>query len=96
LRFRIWGAVLVVFAVVVAIEWWILPPPLPTVVRLGTGPVDGYFARFGKALGAEVEQQGVELALVTTAGSMENIRLLLDGQIDVGLVQSGNLSDVEA
>ena len=62
---------MLVFAVVVIVEWWLLPPPLPTVVRLGTGPVDGYYARFGEALRGQVGEQGVELELVTTAGSME-------------------------
>lgn len=92
---RIWGAVLLVLAVAVALAWRFLPPPLPQAVRLGTGPADGYYARFGEALRAEVRKHSIELELVTTAGSMENIRLLLDGEIDVGLVQSGSLSETE-
>ncbi len=95
-RARFSGAVLLVFAVAVVVAWWFLPPPLPKVVRLGTGPADGSYTRFGEALGAKVAEHGIELELVTSAGSMENIRLLLDGKIDVGLVQSGNLSDEEA
>jgi len=93
---RIWGAVLLVFAVAAVVAWSYLPPPLPKVVRLGTGPVDAYYARFGETLREEVAEHGIELETVATAGSMENIRLLLDGEIDVGLVQSGNLSDVQA
>jgi TRAP-type uncharacterized transport system substrate-binding protein len=88
--------VLLVFAVAVVIAWWLLPPPLPKVVRLGTGPADGHYAHFGEALRTELLEHGIQLELVTTAGSLENIRLLLDGEIDVGLVQSGNLSDAEA
>ncbi len=56
------------------------------VVRLGTGPVDGHYARFGEALCKEVAKQGIELELVTMTGSMENIRLLVDGEINVGLL----------
>jgi len=95
-RARISWAVLVVFAVAVALAWWFLPPPLPKSLRLGTGPADGFYTRFGEALRTEVQQHGIALELVSTAGSRENIDLLLSGEIDVGLVQSGNLSDAEA
>jgi len=93
---RISGVGLLVFAVAVVVAWNFLPPPLPKVVRLGTGPVGGHYAHFGEALRGEVSEHGIELELVDSAGSKENIRLLLAGEIDVGLVQSGNLSDAEA
>ena len=96
LKVRISGVVLLVFLLATIVAWWFLPPPLPNIVRLGTGPVDGQYARFGDALRAEVKEHGLELELVTTAGSAENIRLLLDNEIDVGLVQSGNMSDAQA
>jgi TRAP-type uncharacterized transport system substrate-binding protein len=94
--FRISGATLLVFAVAAVVTWRFLPAPLPKVVRLGTGPVDGHYARFGDALRREVSEHGIELELVSTAGSRENIQLLQGGEIDVALVQSGNLSDAEA
>jgi len=93
---RISGAALVVFGVAVVVAWRLLPPPLPEVVLLGTGPESGHYAHFGEALAREVAEHGVALETVTSAGSQENIRLLLAGEIDVGLVQSGNLSDAEA
>jgi len=93
---HIWVVALFVFLVTAIVAWSLLPPPLPEVVRFGTGPVDSYYAGFGEALRKEVADHGVELETVTTAGSMENIRLLLDGGIDVALVQGGNLSDDQA
>lgn len=92
---RISSALVLAFAAAVVLAWWFLPPALPHVVRLGTGPVDGHYAGFAEALRAEVREQGIELELVTTAGSAENIRQLLESQIDVGLVQSGNMTDKE-
>jgi TRAP transporter TAXI family solute receptor len=88
--------VLLVVVVATIVAWSLVPAPLPEIVRLGTGPVGGLYARFGKLLGEEVAKQGVELELVTTAGSMENIRLLAEGEIDVGLVQGGIVGDVPA
>ena len=93
---RIWGTVLLLFAVATVVAWSYLPPPLPEFVRLGTGRVGATYERFGKELRREMLEHGVELALVASVGSRENIRLLLNGEIDVGLVQSGNLSDAEA
>jgi TRAP-type uncharacterized transport system substrate-binding protein len=93
---RIWIAIVVVVIVVAIVAWSLLPPPLPDVVRLGTGQAGGYYERFGEELRGEVAEHGVELETVTTAGSMDNIHLLLDGKIDVALVQSGNLSDAQA
>jgi TRAP-type uncharacterized transport system substrate-binding protein len=93
---RIWIGILVVFIIAGVVVWSYLPPPLPDVVRLGTGPANGRYARFGEALRRQVAEHGVELETINTAGSKENIRLLLGGDIDVALVQSGNLSDAQA
>ncbi|HUU72742.1 MAG TPA: hypothetical protein VMW70_08955, partial [Burkholderiales bacterium] len=38
------------FVIAAVVAWFFLPPPLPDVVRFGTGPDGGYYARFGKAL----------------------------------------------
>ncbi len=96
MRFQITGASVIVLAVAFTLAWRFMPEPLPKLVRLGAGPSGSEYARFGEELRDVVAEQGVEIELVTTAGSMENIRLLEAGEIDVGLVQSGNLSDPEA
>ena len=93
---RVWLAILVAFIIAAVIAWSLLPPPLPKLVRFGTGPADGAYARFGEALREHVAEHRIQLQTVATAGSVENIRLLLDGEIDVALVQGGNLSDEEA
>ena len=93
---RISGATLLVFVMAAAATWSFLPPPLPSVARMGTGPVGGHYGRFAEGLRQVVAEHDIELELVATAGSMENIRLLLEGEIDVGLVQSGNLSQIQA
>ena len=95
MRFQITAAALVVLAVTLALAWRFTPPPLPKLVRLGAGPAGGHYARFGEGLREVVAEHGVEIELVETAGSMENIRLLQAGEIDLGLVQSGNLRGTE-
>jgi TRAP-type uncharacterized transport system substrate-binding protein len=93
---RVGAACLLVLLLAAAIAWIFMPAPLPKVVRFGTGPEDGYYARFGLALQEKAMKRGVRLELVTTAGSVDNIRLLLDGSIDVGIIQGGNLNDADA
>jgi TRAP transporter TAXI family solute receptor len=93
---RISGATLLVFALAAIVTWRLLPPPLPAVLRIGTGPAHGYYDNFAEELQHVVAEHGITLELMATAGSMENIHLLLEGEIDVGLVQSGNLSDSES
>lgn len=94
-KVSIWGTTLLVFALAIVVAWNLLPPPLPKVVRLGTGPTGGNYYRFGQGLRKEAAAHHVDLELVTSAGSMENIRALLAGEIDVGIVQSGNLTDAQ-
>jgi TRAP-type uncharacterized transport system substrate-binding protein len=93
---RIWGGAILIRALGFAIAWSFMPPPLPKVVRLGTGPDGGNYDRVGEALRERFAQYRIDLQLVPTAGSMENIRGLLAGDLDIALVQSGNLSDAEA
>lgn len=89
LQLSLAGALVVVLSVVLA--WKLLPPPLPNVVRLGAGPADGYYAHFGAELREAVAVHHIDVELVETSGSMDNIRRLQAGEIDVALVQSGNL-----
>lgn len=58
-------------------------------VRLGTGSKGGDFHVLGVALQAELAGRGeaAELAVEATRGSCENIRRLLEGSLDVALVQ---------
>jgi TRAP-type uncharacterized transport system substrate-binding protein len=93
---RFGAASLGIFLLATAVAWIFMPAPLPKVVRFGTGPEDGYYAHFGLALQEKAMKRGVRLELFTTAGSVENIRLLMDGSIDVGIIQGGNLNDAEA
>ena len=91
----IWVALLVVLVVAAVAAWSFLPPPLPQAVRFGTGPDDGYFATFGEELRKEVAEHGIDLELVGTDGSVDNVQLLLDGKLDVAIVQGGILSEAE-
>lgn len=58
-------------------------------VRMGTGSKTGDYHLLGLALAADLEAQGgaLQLALEPTRGSCENIKRLLEGSLDLALVQ---------
>jgi TRAP-type uncharacterized transport system substrate-binding protein len=93
LRSRLGAAAVVVCVVAGAVVWSLLPPPLPRLVRIGTGPEGSHYAAFGEALRQRFVDSGVELEVVPTGGSRANVEALRAGEIDVGIVTGGILAD---
>ena len=81
-----------VTASVLALARWVDPAP-PQSVRMATGSPGGAYAAAGAALAERLTLAGVEVELVGTSGSVENVSLLtsLDpsAQVDVAIVQGG-------
>lgn len=66
-----------------------------TELRLGTGGVGGTYYALGSALSVRTaeEKNGLTLTAKTTAGSAANLRLLREGFLQMGIVQSDILAD---
>lgn len=64
-------------------------PPPPRAVTMATGGPGGAYSAFGERYATLLEQHGVELEILQTAGSLENLRLVTDGDADIALVQGG-------
>jgi len=92
LRTRLMAAVVVVCVVAGVLIWSVLPPRLPRVVRIGTGPIGGHYAEFGEALSRRFAKSGINLEVVITSGSRGNVEGLLAGELDVGIVMGGILA----
>ena len=69
--------------------WWLDPMP-PRQVRLATGPAQSAYAEFGEHYRKALQANGIEVVLVPSDGSADNLRLLDEGQVDVGFVQGGS------
>jgi TRAP transporter TAXI family solute receptor len=65
------------------------PGERPT-IRFATGPKDGNYQYFGELLKKKADK--VDIQLRATAGSMENLRLISSGDIDMAIVQSDVLA----
>ena len=64
-----------------------LPPPER--ITFAAGPRDGGYWNFAEMYRLELARDGIEVTIVETAGSLENLGLLGAHEVDVGLLQGG-------
>lgn len=92
---RVWGSVLLIAGLGFLIAWRFVGPPPPKSVRLATGAEGGGYALAGEHFRAALEEAGIEVELVATQGSLENLQLASSGEVDLALVQGGVLDPGE-
>ena len=80
---------LLAVALLVLAYWWLDPAP-PKRVRLATGPAQSAYDTFGQRYRKALAVRGIEVVLVPSEGSSANLKLLRDGQADLGFVQGGS------
>ena len=100
-RFHLIIVVVAVAVLAVVVLWTAittLSPMPPRTVTMVTGPEGGAYYEVGKRYREELAHQGIELKLLPTAGSVENLARLRDSQsnVHVGFLQSGITSRKES
>ena len=90
---RRWVTWIVVLVFVLSLGVWFLRrDPLPTTVRIATGDKDGLYFRLGKALEPSLsEQTRRKVFIEATNGSVDNRRLLVEGTVDLAVVEGGSV-----
>jgi hypothetical protein len=73
----------------VAAYWWLDPMP-PKHIRLATGPAQSAYAEFGRRYADALAKNGVQVQLLPSEGSSQNLHLLLEGKADLAFVQGGS------
>ena len=68
--------------------WWLDPTP-PKHVTLATGPAQSAYAEFGKRYAQALAAYGIEVQLLPSEGSSQNLEWLAQGKADLGFVQGG-------
>ena len=68
--------------------WWLDPNP-PKRVTLATGPAQSAYEEFGKRYAKILAQDGIEVSLLPSEGSAQNLQWLREGKADLGFVQGG-------
>ena len=66
-----------------------LKPAPPKSFSIATGRSDGAYYHFAKEYQKLLKKEGVSLSIVTTAGSVEALKLLDEGKVDVAFIQGG-------
>lgn len=88
------GWVMLVVAVAAGALWWLsrdLVPPAS--LRFASGGEGGGYHSIGLAYREILARDGIDVEVITTAGSVENAELLASGAVDVGLLQGGVSAD---
>lgn len=81
------GVTLAILGFLVA--WRFVDPAPPYKIVLGAGPEASDYAKVGRALSVQLSQDQLEVEVMETSGSSDNLELLRQGKIDVAIVQGG-------
>lgn len=84
------GPFVLLAATLLALAYWWLDPTPPKQVTLATGPAQSAYAEFGKRYARAMAPYGIEVRLLPSEGSSENLKLLREGRADLGFVQGGS------
>jgi TRAP-type uncharacterized transport system substrate-binding protein len=84
----------VALAAVALVLWYLftyLQPPPPKVVKISTGAETGAYYRFAKQYQPLFAKQGIQLEIVTSAGTLDNLSRLDDPKsgVDLAFAQGG-------
>lgn len=86
---RIYGPVIAVAVLGFIVALMLMDPAPPKKIRFGAGAPGGAYHEYAERYQRLLAEQGVEVELVDTEGSIDNLRLLEDDFLDVALVQGG-------
>lgn len=92
---RIYAPVIALALLGFIVAFMLMDPAPPKQIRFAAGAPGGAYHAYAEDYQRLLGEQGIEVELVDTAGSIENLSLLMAGEVDVALVQGG-LSGAEA
>jgi uncharacterized protein len=71
-------------------------PAPPGRIRIASGNEEGAYHLFAQRYGELLAREGIQLYIVSSAGSVENLQLLENGEVDFAFVQGGLASKATA
>lgn len=90
-----WPLILIAVAGLIVALRFVEPPP-PKTITMATGSPGGAYFAYGERYKNLLDVHDVEVELISTAGSIENLRMLQDGDVDVALLQGGTAIPADA
>lgn len=85
----LYGVSLAIVIVAFIVAYQFVKPAPPKTITMATGSVHNMYHHFAMQYQQALKQQGIELKLIPTKGSVDNLQLLNSGKVDIALVQSG-------
>lgn len=66
-----------------------IEPPAEKKLTIATGRDTGVYFQYAQRYKLLLEQEGIEVNIIQTAGSIEALKLLNEKKVDIGFVQGG-------
>lgn len=89
--FKIYAPFVLLIIAGFAVAAYFIRPAPPSSIRLATGAPGGAYAAYGEQFKAALAVDGIDVELVETSGSLDNLRLLASDEntVDVAFLQGG-------
>jgi hypothetical protein len=82
----------IITLIVIASFWFasrFIEPPPPDRILLAAGSASGDYYRYANSYKKALAKERITVEIIETAGSLENVNLLMEGKADVAFIQSG-------
>jgi TRAP transporter TAXI family solute receptor len=87
--FRIFGLGFLVLVAGFVLAFQFVKPSPPKTITIATGSTSGAYFSYAQRYKTLLAQEGIELKVVSTAGSIDNLERIESGAVDIAFVQSG-------
>lgn len=91
---KIWIPILIVVFIGFYIAYQFTPPPPPKDLRIATGREGGGYHGFALLYQKRLQEQGINVEIVPTAGSLAALEKLRQQEVDLAFVQGGVAEEV--
>lgn len=90
-----WSLTVIVFLSALGVSLWLLGTPPPKRIKMATGDPHGGFASLGELYKDRLDRLGLEVQLLPSSGSLDNLSMLRQQEAHVAFVQGGLISSAE-
>jgi len=88
-QLRIYGPAALLVLIAFSVAYQFIKPAPPDRVVMAAGEIGGAYYEFARRYQAYLAAEGIELEILTTAGSLANLQQLRSGEADIGFLQGG-------
>lgn len=93
---RLYAPAAILLLIGFAVAYQFVEPAPPLRLRIAAGEADGAYTAHASAYADYLARHGVTLEIRQTAGSIENLQLLRNGEVEAGFVQGGTADPADS